>query len=120
MTVVIFAALVWKVIDFLKMLFNFQSNKSAIVTQICAWAGGVALVLIAAHAMVTKALVLPGSDQALGLLDFWSLVLLGLLISSLASGVVDLKQAFDNTDSSSKPALLPGPSAVPVQEQKAA
>lgn len=112
MTIVIFAALVWKVIDFLKMLFNFETNKSAIVTQLCAWVGGVGLVLIAAQATVTSALVLPGADQALGVLDFWSLVLLGLLISSLASGIVDVKQAFDNTDSSSKPALLSGPSVI--------
>lgn len=106
MTTIVFAALVWKVIDFLRLLFNITTQKSAIITQVTAWVGGVVLVIVAAHASVTGSLVLPGSDEPLRTLDFASQVLLGLLISSLASGVVDLKQAFDNSDSASKPAML--------------
>lgn len=113
MTAVIFAALVWKVIDFFRMLFNIPTQKSAIITQVTAWVGGVILVVIAAHAGVTKALVLPGSDQALGTLDFASQILIGLLISSLASGIVDVKQAIDTTDSSRVVPLIPEAAAPP-------
>jgi len=106
MTAIVFSALVWKVIDFLRMLFNFNAQKSAIVTQVTAWVGGVALVLVAAQGDVTKHLVLPGSDQTLGAMDFVSLILIGLLVSSLASGIVDVKQAIDGTDSASKPPMI--------------
>ena len=107
MTFVIFAVLVWKVIDFLRLLFNFKTQRSAIITQATAWVGGVLLILIASHAGVMKQLILPGSDQALGFLDFPSQILIGLLVSSFASGVVDIKQAIDNTGSSSVPPLIP-------------
>lgn len=113
MTMVVFAALVWKVIDFLRMLFNIQSQRSAIITQLTAWIGGVILVLVAANASVSAALVLPGSDQALGVLDFPSLILVGLLVSSLASGVVDVKQAIDASDSSKVVPLIPTSTAPP-------
>jgi hypothetical protein len=108
MTVLVFSALVWKVIDFFRMLFNFSTQKSAIVTQLTAWAGGVLLVVVAAHASVTSGLVLPGSDEPLKTIDFASQILLGLLISSLASTVVDLKQAIDGSDSASKPPMITG------------
>ena len=112
MTVIVFSALVWKVIDFLRMLFNYKAQRSAIVTQATAWVGGVALVLVAAQANVTQNLVLPGSDQTLHAMDFVSLILIGLLVSSLASGIVDIKQAIDSSDSASKPAMLT-PGSVP-------
>lgn len=106
MTVIVFTALVWKVIDFLRMLFNFKTNKSGVITQITAWVGGVVLVILASHATITQTLVLPGTDQALKGLDIGSLVFIGLLISSVASAAVDIKKAVDNTDSATKPALL--------------
>jgi len=111
MTVIVFTALVWKVIDFFRLLFNFRTQKSAIITQVTAWAGGVLLVVIAAHASVTSGLVLPGADESLKTIDFASQILLGLLISSLASAAVDVKQALDGSDSAAKPSLItPGPS----------
>jgi hypothetical protein len=107
MTTVVFVALVWKIIDFLRLCTNWKVQKSAVITQLCAWVGGVVVVAIAAQAQVTQGLVLPGSDLPLGKLDWVSWVLLGLLVSSAASSVVDLKQAFDRTDSAAKPPLVP-------------
>lgn len=106
MTVIVFTALVWKVIDFFRMLLNFSTQKSAVVTQLSAWVAGVLLVIVAAHASVTSALVLPGADEPLKTIDFASQVLLGLLVASLSSTVVDIKQAIDSSDSASKPPLL--------------
>ena len=106
MTVIVFVALLWKIVDFLRMAANFKSQKSGLITQATAWIAGVILVVIAAHAQLTWSLVLPGSDLPLKSLDFASLLLLGLLISSTASSVVDIKQAIDATDTASKPPMI--------------
>ncbi len=106
MTVLVFTALVWKVIDFFRLLFNFRTQRSGVITQITAWVGGVVLVIVAAHASVTSGLVLPGADEPLKTIDFASQILLGLLISSVASAAVDIKQAIDGTDSASKPPMI--------------
>lgn len=111
MTVIVFGALVWQVIDFLRELTNFKQQRSAIVTQATAWGGGVLLVLLGAHAAATKALILPGSDIALGKLDLGSIILVGMIVASVASTGVDLKQAFDRTDSAAKPPLIPAAAA---------
>ena len=115
MTVIVFSALVWKVIDFLRMLANPKTNKSGITTQLAAWVGGVVVVILGAHAEVSSSLVLPGADTALHSIDFASQILLGLLISSFASTIVDVKQAIDNKDTSSMPPLV-NPSPV-VEKQ---
>lgn len=112
MSIVLFAALIWQVIDFLRELTDVKANKSSIVTQATAWVGGILLVALAAHSAVTAALTFPGLDQPLGALDFGSTVLVGLMAASFASSLVDTKQAFDNTDSAAKPPLIP-PSAAP-------
>lgn len=119
MTVIVFSALVWKVIDFLRLFINIKSNRSAVFTQVTAWAGGVVLVVLAAHAQVAQSLVLPGADTALHQLDFTSQILLGLLISSFASTVVDVKQAIDSSDTSSMPKLVPDAPAQPVAQEPA-
>ena len=106
MTVVLFATLVLKVVDFLRLLANLRTNVSAVVTQLCAWGGGILLVYIGTVATVTKGVVLPGVDQPLGALNAGSIILVGMLASSLASTIVDVKQALDSSDTSMKPSLV--------------
>lgn len=113
METVVFATLVLKVVDFLRQVFNFRSNVSAIATQAAAWIGGVILVVLGAHASATEAIVLPGVNQTLGALDGASQVLVGLLVASLASTIVDVKQAIDGSDSAAKPPLLSGGGGAP-------
>lgn len=110
MTAVLFAALVWKVIDFLRLLTNLKHQTSAILTQLLAWVGGVVIVAVGAHAAVASNVVVPGTSLPLGKLDFGSVVLVGLLVSSFGSVGVDIKQALDGSDSSAKPSLLTPPS----------
>lgn len=115
MDAVMFATLLWQVVDFLRELTNLQAQKSAVVTQLTAWVAGIAMVALAGHASVASALVLPGLDQPLGSLDVGSTILVGLIVASLGSSLVDVKQALDNTDSSHKPPLLgPAPAAPPA------
>lgn len=105
MTVALLASLIWQVIDTFREIAG--RRWSAVVTQCSAWAGGIVVVWIAAHAAATETLVMPGTDLALGKLDGWSIVLVGLLASSLASSLVDVKASIDNTDTAAKPPLLP-------------
>lgn len=107
MTAIMFVALVWQVIDFLRELAAIRENRNAVIVQASAWVGGFILVVIGAHAAVTAKLVLPGSDLPLGVLDWGSQILVGMMVASLASSAVDIKQAIDNTDSARKPAVLP-------------
>jgi hypothetical protein len=111
METVVFATLVLQVTDFLRELANFRSNLSSVVTQATAWIAGIILVVLGAHAAVTAGLVLPGSGQALGTLDGPSQILVGLLVASLGSTVVDVKQALDGSDSAAKPPLIGPPPA---------
>jgi energy-converting hydrogenase Eha subunit G len=113
MDTVVFGALIWQVVDFLRELANFRTQKSSAITQAAAWIAGVLVVVLAAHADVASALILPGTDQALGNLDFGSQVLVGLLVSSFASTGVDFKQAFDRSDSAVKPPLIGAGGAAP-------
>lgn len=98
------AALVWQVIDFLRELTNVKQNKSAVVTQLSAWIAGLAVVMLAAQSDLFNGFQI--GDFALRNLNIGSQVFFGLIISSLASTGVDIKQAIDGRDSSAKPPLL--------------
>lgn len=97
------ALLIVKVVSFLKFLLARSWNDA--LTQAVVWVGGTVVLLIAAQADVTQGLVIWGT-QRLGALDFWSLVLAGLSLSSTGSFGFDVKSAIDNTDSAAEPQLL--------------
>lgn len=106
MTVVLFASLIIQLVDFAREIAGGKANRSSVVTQLLAWLVGIVVVWLGSVASVTADLMLPGIDTALGLLDLGSIFLVGLLASSLASTVVDVKSAIDGTDSAVKPLLL--------------
>lgn len=109
METVLFATLIWQFVDFLRELVNLPATKSSVLTQLTAWVAGITLIAIAAHAEVAAHIRFPGLSMELGDLDGWSVILVGLLAASLASTGVDLKQAFDNGDSATKPPLVNPP-----------
>jgi len=111
MSAVLLATLVMQVIDFLRELTNLKTQKSAVLTQLSAWGAGIALAALSAHASVTANLTLPGLSAPMHTLDAGSVVLVGMLFSSLASTIVDVKQAIDSGDSSAKPSLIPSDGA---------
>lgn len=104
MTQVMFAALVLQMVDFLKELTAIRTKAKAVLTQAAAFAGGILAVALGAHAGVADHLTL-GLGQQLGQLDGASQVLVGLLVASAGSTLVDFKQALDGTDSAAKPPL---------------
>lgn len=97
------ALLIVKVVSFLKFLLARSWND--VITQAVVWVGGTLVLLIAAQADVTAGLVIWG-DVRLGNMDFWSVVLAGLSLSSTGSFGFDVKTAIDNTDSAVEPQLL--------------
>lgn len=107
MTVALFLALIWQVVDFAKELTTPASRKGAI-TQATAWGVGIAGVALGAHAALTADVVIPGTTLPMHALDAGSVVFAGLLVASAASSVVDLKQAIDSSDSAAKPPLVKG------------
>lgn len=109
MTAVVLAALIVKVIDFLRLLAKASTNVSGIVTQLAAWLGGILVVVLASHSSATAGIVLPSTTIPLGALDGAGQVLVGMVVASLGSLIVDVKQGIDNTDSAQKPPLLGPP-----------
>lgn len=97
-------ALVWKFVDFLRLLANFATQKSAVITQITAWVGGIIGVFL--YASTGFAANTKIGDTMLDKYNGTSLIVIGLMIASTASALVDFKQARDATDSAAKPRLL--------------
>lgn len=95
----------WKVIDFLRLVANFKTNRSAVVTMATAFVGGVFAVVLASHASLFDHFDVNG--LTLTQLDVGSQIFLGLGIASLAGVGVDIKAAIDGSDSAAKPPLLP-------------
>jgi hypothetical protein len=96
------AALVWKIMAVIKNAVH--ATWDPVLTQVLAWVIGVALVALAAHANISSGVVIWGST--LGCLDGWSIVLLGVSISSLGGAAVEVKKAIDNQDTAKQPSLL--------------
>lgn len=99
------AALVLKVLDFVKALKNQDSN--AIVTQLGVWIAGVGVIFLLGSTDFASGVEVAG--YTLDSLNAWSLVFLGLTVGSTGSLIFDFKKSFDNTDSSRQEPLLPPP-----------
>lgn len=98
------AALVWKFVDFLRLLSHFATEKSAVITQLTAWGGGIVAVELFAHSDFGKNVTI--GTTTLDKYSGMTLLIIGLMASSIASAAVDYKQARDTTDSAAKPPLL--------------
>lgn len=100
--VVQMAVLVFAIINFLKAASNKDVNN--VVTQIIVWVAGVMVVLLAAQTDFADGISV--GDKVLTTLNFWSLLFVGLTISSLASFGVEIKKALDGNDSAKTAPLL--------------
>ena len=96
--------LMWKIVDFAKHVRVRDWNAS--VTQAVTWGAGVLVIFVLANSDFANGV--PVGDQNLGALNDWSLVLVGLTLSSLGSVAYDYKRAFDRSDSAKMPSLLTG------------
>lgn len=102
------AALILKVLDFLRYAANRDLN--GVVTQITAWVAGVVVVCLVAQ--TTWAAGIPLGGMPLSKLGFWSQVFAGLTVASTASFGKDIIKSVDNQNTAKIPTLLaPGPRA---------
>lgn len=111
-TLVILGTLAGKFVDWVK--FIQAKDWNATITQLAVWGAGVAVILLGANADAFEALMLPGFDRPIGDMNFYSLMLIGLSLTSLISFAYDFKKAIDGTDSAKTPHLTsisPGPPA---------
>lgn len=101
----VLAAFVKKFVDFLRSLRGRDTN--AVVTQLVAWVGGVVVVFLASHVDFASAVEV--GNMSLDQLSGWAQAALGVLLGSGASIAQDVLKAVDNTQSESKPKLVPAP-----------
>lgn len=106
MDALLFGSLVKKVIDFIRLLTNWKTERSGILTQIIAWVAAIGLVWLASTSKITDGVVLPGSSIALAHLDGSGIVLAGLLVGSFGSSIADVLKSIDTSQSESKPPLI--------------
>jgi hypothetical protein len=98
------SALAWKLLDFLRMLVNWKTSKSGVITQALAWIAACCAVFLFGESQFGDTVTIAGLN--LETMDTPTKLLFGLALGSTASVLVDFKQAFDNSDSNSKPPLL--------------
>jgi len=96
-------ALVFTFVNFLRYLTN-GDGKSAI-TQLVSWVAGVLVVLLVAQTDFADGIVV--GDQALSVLNFYSLVFVGLQASSIFGFGQKVVQAIDNTQTARVGSLVP-------------
>jgi hypothetical protein len=105
-TMITLATLVWKLVELIKNAVNQKWDP--VFTQVVVWIAGVVVVWIAAQANVAATIDIWGT--ALDQLNFASLVLVGLSISSFGSAAVEVKKAVDSNDSATQTSLIPASS----------
>lgn len=101
----VMTALVKKVVDFVK--YGTSGDVNAVVTQLTAWAAGVAAAFLAANSDWGDSIMVNGDPLAF--LNGWSLTLLGVNIASVAGFGWDTLKALDNSNSAAVPDLLDTP-----------
>lgn len=108
-TIVALVALMKKVVDTFKFITN--RNLNALVTQLVTWITGIFLVWLSTSADITETLSIFGTT--FGDLNGGSIVLGGMIFSSVASVVYDYQAARDNSDSAATPQLIPNDHSPP-------
>lgn len=98
------AALVWKVTDFIRYAANYRTSRSSLITQLVSWTGGVVAVLV--YAATDYANTVTIGAVRLDHASVISRILIGVVLGSMASTAVDLKQAIDGNDSAAKPSII--------------
>lgn len=81
---------------------DWNGSAGIVLSFLIGWAA----VAVCAHAGVTEHLVLVQGQPELGLIDGWSILLLGIGVGSLGPVTVDFFKSRDNTQTAGKPPLV--------------
>lgn len=112
----VLSALIKKIVDTVK--YGAAGDVNAVVTQVVAWLAGIAVAFLAASSDFGDSIAVNG--DFLGLLNGWSVALVGLNLASTAGIGWDIIKAVDSSNSAVVPNLLarttapqgaPGPTA---------
>jgi len=103
-TTVALGAVIYTSVNLIKYLKAQDWN--GVLTLLLAAAVGIGIACWAANSDMTAALTPIEGGQALKDMDFGSLALFGVALSSTFSVVADFRSAFDNSDSGAKPPLV--------------
>lgn len=98
----VLSALVKKIVDTVK--YSLSGDVNAVVTQLTAWAAGIAVAFVAAHSDFAATLAVNGG--VLDQLNNWSLAIVGINLASVAGVGWDTIKAVDNSNSAATPNLL--------------
>lgn len=96
------AALVIAVINLIKYVRARDVN--GVVTTLSVWLAGVVVVFLVAQTDFADGIVI--ANQPLSVYNAWSLLFIGLSISTIAQFANDVRGAIDNGDSTVKPDLV--------------
>lgn len=106
--VLLIGLLIVKLLTLGKYVTNWSTSKNDAITLLTAMIVGVVVVILASHAAITEAVVIPPSTLPLGALDWLSQVFLGLVVTSLGAFAYDVKKAIDSSTSTREPRLFGG------------
>lgn len=95
------AALVIAIINLIKYLRS--GNWNGAITTLSVMVAGVVVIALAAQTDFAAGIVI--ADRPLSEYNFWSLLFIGLSLSSIAAFANDIRGAIDNSDSTVKPNL---------------
>lgn len=104
-TVAALGAVIYTAVNLLKYLR--AGNWNGVLTLLVAAVLGILIALWAANSDITGPLSPIEGGPTLADMDFGSLALFGVALSSTFSVVTDFRKAFDNSDTASKPPLIP-------------
>lgn len=106
--------LVFTFVNFLSYIVAGTRGKgwNGAVTQLIAWAAGIAGIFIAAQTQFAGQIKF--GSQLLSGMNWQTKVFLGLIATSILSTVNEVKKAIDNSDTASKEPLVPKPGEPPV------
>jgi len=96
------ALLVVQVVNFLK--YAKAKNANGALTIFLAWTAGVAVLLLFAQTDFASGIQV--GDATLDTLNLASLIVVGMTLASTGSFAVDIKKAFDTSDSAKVPPLF--------------
>lgn len=96
------ALLVVAIINFVKFLRAGDTN--GIITTLSVWVAGVVVTLLVAETDFAEGIEIAG--RAMSDYNFWSLLFVGLTLSSVAQFANDIRGAIDNTTTTAKPHLV--------------
>lgn len=102
-TLAALAALAYKLTSLVKYITAGMFKDAA--TTVTPWVAAFVVLLVAAQADATAAIVLPGLHSTLGSMDVASLLIAAPALGASANVINDFRSAVDNTDTAVEPRL---------------